>query len=130
MISSVQSNLQWFNRYVQLVQLLSQNQLDTTRPASDLRQYIARTSEEVSDPRRQAYAREQAAQEQVNGRFGQYIRGLDQYRNPFDRRIVELPSGYGAIWANTLGEYVLSDDPSFDPNLGTDRTWKRVPPNR
>lgn len=39
---------------------------------------------------------------------------------------VELPSGYGNAWTNGLGEYVLSDEPGFDPNRGSDQDWRKI----
>jgi hypothetical protein len=33
------------------------------------------------------------------------------------KKLVELPCGYGKAWTNNLGEYVLSADPNFNPNL-------------
>jgi hypothetical protein len=30
---------------------------------------------------------------------------------------VELPAGYGHAWANNLGEYIVTEDPTFNPNV-------------
>ena len=66
MIASFQPNLQWFNRYLQLVQLLMQNPLDAKRPVTELTQYVPRTSPEINELIRQAYERQQAARDRVN----------------------------------------------------------------
>jgi hypothetical protein len=48
---------------------------------------------------------------------------VDEYRNPFEGRSVELPSGYRSALANALGEYIMSDNPSFNPNIGSQQ-WR------
>jgi hypothetical protein len=42
---------------------------------------------------------------------------VDAFIDPHSQKLVELPCGYGQAWANNLGEYVLSADPNFNPNL-------------
>ncbi len=34
------------------------------------------------------------------------------------------------LWVNALGEYVLSNDVSFDPNIGSNLHWQRMPKQR
>jgi hypothetical protein len=126
MVASIKPNLEWFNRYRQLVQMLVQNQLRQIRQVGELSRYISQTSSEISELSRQAYENRQASQERINQQFSQYIRGVDEYRNPFDNRPVELPSGYREAWVNPSGEYVLSDDPNFDPNIGSTANWQRM----
>ncbi len=55
MIASLRPNMPWFNRYLQLVQMLAQNQLEQTGRVGELSRYIARTNDEINDLRRQAY---------------------------------------------------------------------------
>jgi len=129
MINSFRPNLQWFNRYVQLVQVLMQNQLDTTQPLSELIRFVAATSPEVNDVRRQSYERQQAIQDRINFHFAQLVRGLEEYRNPFDGALLQLPSGYQALWAHPLGDLALSDDPAFNPNSSLAKDWQRLEKN-
>ena len=58
-------------------------------------------------------------------KFDKYIRGVDQYR--FDDRSVELPSGYCYAWGNANGDYVLSDNANFNPNVGGTLQWTALP---
>jgi hypothetical protein len=58
--------------------------------------------------------------------FSNSILGLDSYRNPIDGSTVELPSGYSSVWANSLGEYVLSDSPSYNPNAESNLNWQQM----
>lgn len=65
-----------------------------------------------------------ALSERLANSFSQAIRGVDEYFNPFEERPVELPGGYGQAWANSLGEYIVSDDPNFNPNIGSNLNWQ------
>jgi len=126
MAASFRPNLQWFNKYVQLVDVLVKAQLQQTRQVGELSRYIARTSEEISDIRRQAYENRQASQDRISANFSQYIRGVDEYRSPGENRTVELPSGFKQAWSNPLGEYIVSDDANFNPNIGSNSHWERL----
>jgi hypothetical protein len=37
---------------------------------------------------------------------------------------VELPSGYNHAWSNNNGEYIVSDNPNFNPNVGSNLDWQ------
>ena len=51
---------------------------------------------------------------------------MDKYYNPLEGKEVELPTGYGNAWTNNLGEYVLSEDPNFNPNVGSNLNWQQI----
>jgi len=125
-ISSLRPNLQWFNRYVQLVQVLSQTQTDPTRRLGDLSQYVARTSDEMSEPRRQLYQKQQAAQDKINAAIAGFVPGLQEYQNPSDKRSIQLPAGYRDVWASASGEFLLSDDAGLNPNSASSVKWQKL----
>ena len=43
---------------------------------------------------------------------------------------VELPSQYEHAWANSQGEYIVTDSANFNPNVDTDSTlnWEPLQP--
>jgi hypothetical protein len=59
--------------------------------------------------------------------FGQYLRGVDSWTDA-DGNKVELTSGYSNAWSKGDGTYLLSNDPSFNPNveLGDTQNWDRL----
>ena len=61
--------------------------------------------------------------DRLSTQFSQYMRGVDEYKDPNLGGSVELPSGYQQAWSNPLGEYWLTDDPNFDPNRDANGTW-------
>jgi hypothetical protein len=126
MINSTQINLEWYNKYVQLVQVLTQAQMNQIRAAGDLSRYISRTSSEISDMMRQSYEQRQASQDRINENWSQYMRGVDEYYNPAEQRAVELPSGYKNAWVNGSGEYIVSDRLDFNPAVELEGNWQKL----
>jgi hypothetical protein len=46
---------------------------------------------------------------------------------PAPEPAVELQPGFDNAWSNGVGEYVLSDQPGFDPNtVFTNQSWTRM----
>jgi hypothetical protein len=75
---------------------------------------------------RQAWENYQVSSDRINRQFSEYVRGVETYQNPYESRSVELPSGYQDVWANAKGEYILSDSPNFNPNVGSTQNWQRL----
>lgn len=121
---SEKMNIEWLNRYLQVRQQMIQNQMEASNRAVQLSQYLSHINNQISDTIRRSYEQRQAAMDRAVAKFDQYIRGVDEYRNPFEGRSIELPSGYRNAWANSLGEYILSDDPNLNPNIGSNQQWR------
>jgi hypothetical protein len=124
---SARLNLRWFARYQQLTQMLTQNQMEASNRAVELSRYLARTNAQITSTIRQSYESHQAAMDRINERFDNYIRGVNDYRDPNSGSVVQLPSGYGEAWSNSNGEYLLSNDPNFNPNTKSTQNWQRLP---
>lgn len=114
-------NIQWLNLYTQVQQIMIRNQMEASNRAVELSRYLSQTNRQISDGIRRSYEMRQQATDRAAAKFDQYIRGVDQYH--FQGRSVELPSGYRNAWGNANGDYVLSDNPNFNPNVGATRQW-------
>lgn len=124
--NSLRTNPDWFNRYSQVIEVLAQIQIQNIRAVGRVSEIISRTSDEISEMSMQAYNNRQAVQDRVADNFSRYIRGVDAYYDPIEERSVELPSGHQDAWSNPLGEFILSDNPNFDPNVGSNLHWQRM----
>ena len=69
---------------------------------------------------------EWATMDRINRNFSEYIRGVETYTNPFESTQIQLPSGYNDAWVNARGEYLLSNDSNFNPNIGDNADWRRM----
>lgn len=129
-VRSFRLNPQWYGRYLQVSQFLIQNQIQQIQHIGQLSRIISQTSDQISDMIMDSYYQRQATMDRLAEQFSQAIRGVNEYYNPFEDRPVELPGGYNYAWANALGEYILTDDPNFNPNLGSNLTWQQMEQKR
>ncbi|MCR4407769.1 MAG: hypothetical protein NUW24_12755 [Anaerolineae bacterium] len=124
MVRSVRLNPQWYNRYMQVSQYLIQNQIQQIQHVGQISRIISQTSDQISDMIMDSYYQRQQTMDRLSTSFSQAIRGVDGYYDPVEPREVELPGGYERAWTNSLGEYILSNDPNFDPNVGSNLNWQ------
>jgi hypothetical protein len=127
--ASVRVSRLWFAHVLQVREAWIQNQMQAIRNAAELSRYIARTSNEISDMQQQAWENRQASEDRSARAFSEYIRGVETYRDPYAGREVQLPTGYSDVWASRDGEYILANDPNFDPNVSARGTWQRIDPS-
>ena len=128
--SSTRINLQWFNAYLQVWEMWKANVMQSIQNAGHLSRYIAGINNQITATNRQAWEQQQASYDRTSRRFSEYIRGVDTYHNPATNQPVQLPGGYGRAWTNALGEYIVSDSSSYNPNIGSSTNWQalqRVP---
>lgn len=123
---SFRLNPQWFNKYNQVIEYLAQMQIKRIRHIGEISRIISQTHREISDSMLQSYYQRQAVHDKIADNFSQYIRGVDKYYNPIEQKNVELPSGYNNVWTNPSGEYILTDNPNYNPNVGSTRNWQRI----
>jgi hypothetical protein len=81
-------------------------------------------SDEVSQDNLKSWEDRQAVNDKIVDDFTHGILGVDKYYDPIAEKTVELPSGYNNVWTNSLGEYVLADDPGYNPNIGSNLNWQ------
>jgi hypothetical protein len=62
--------------------------------------------------------------------FGQdqLIRGVQTFRNPETGATFELSNLHDHAWLNGGNEYIMSDDPNFNPNGKLDGNWSSLQP--
>ena len=58
----------------------------------------------------------------------QNLRDVQTYRDPSTGRTFELSNQYGHAWLNGSNQYVMSDDPSFNPNSALTGSWDELQP--
>ena len=56
----------------------------------------------------------------------QNIRGVQTFRDPSTGHTMELSNQYDHAWLNGANEYVMSDDPNFNPNTHLSGSWNQL----
>lgn len=120
--NSFRIDLDWYNKYSQLVATLIQGEIREIRAVGEFSRRWAEMSDDISRDRQKSWEDLQARQDEMNRRYSQYQRGLQDYRDADGNR-VELPSGYNHAWASRGEEFIVTDNPNFNPNVELDGTW-------
>lgn len=130
MIFSFKINPQWFAKVVntkeQMVQRISRGIKATGR----IGEMIARAGSDMRADQQSDWERRQRVNERIVRNFSDNIRGVQRYNDPYTGKEVELPSEYGYAWANNLGEYITTDSPGYNPNIGSNLHWQQIEPAR
>jgi hypothetical protein len=120
------TDVNWLNKYNQVVNYLIQQQIQQIENLGRLSDIVSQTSNEISDANFEAWEQSQSVKDQLANDFSDSILGIQSYRNPIDGSTVDLPSGYSSAWTNSLGEYVLSDSASYNPNTESNLNWQQL----
>ena len=56
----------------------------------------------------------------------QNIRGVQTFRDPSTGHTMELSNQYDHAWLNGSNDYVMSDDPNFNPNGKLNGNWNSL----
>jgi hypothetical protein len=124
MITSFQVNPQWYAAYKSIIQTLAQQQIQRIRHIGQIGQIYAQTGREIREQNLRDWYQHQEVYDRISTDASRTIRGVDAYYDPHRQEVVELPAGYGHAWANNLGEYVLTEDPNFNPNISSNLHWE------
>lgn len=105
--------------------IMAQNLKNSTAYAEAARQYrdwSQRNWQQVTDDRNASVDRRAY---QVRENLG----GVQTYANPFGTTAppVQLPTTYKYYWTDNQGNYLGSDDPSVNPNIGSATEWRQMP---
>lgn len=128
--ASVRLELDWYAGYAQVLDLWRQGQMQSIRDAGELSRRISRNNDAILASMRSSWEARQSAQDRMAREFSEAIRGVETYDQPFEHQSIQLPSGYRDVWVNPRGEYVLSNEAGYDPNVGATQEWRRMQATR
>lgn len=70
------------------------------------------------------------SQDRNNFHFRENLGNVSTFDNPYLSRPVELPTTYSHYWVNRQGQIVGSNDPGYDPRVGSTQDWIPMPRTR
>jgi hypothetical protein len=125
-VSSLRLSQDWFSGYMYVQKLFNDRMHQSISNAKALSDTITRNSAEIRRMYAESYRQHSESQDRISQNFSEYVRGVETYKNPFENRPVQLPSGYNDAWVNSRGEYILSNNANFNPNVGDNIEWRRM----
>lgn len=87
---------------------------------------VTKNAEDIRNIQRQGYENAQRSADRISEQRSQTMRGVETYRNPSTGDTVELSNQYGQAWVNNRGEYLLSDQPGFNPSVTLKEDWRAL----
>jgi len=120
-VSTYRVGQEWQARVTQNALQLQQIELKGIRDRSAI---VSKNADDIANIRRQQYENQQKSEDHISAQYSEYQRGVETYRNPSTGETVELSNQYGNAWVNNRGEYLLSDQASFDPSVVLKEDWK------
>jgi hypothetical protein len=106
------------------MQQMAADQRRNLQRLGDLSHSISQASDSIMD----GYWARSAAQDRMHDNWTEAFRGVQSYNDPTSDYSPQLPGGYDHAWGNGLGEYIVSNDNLFDPNLYSNNNWQELQP--
>jgi hypothetical protein len=126
MLNSFKFNIYWFNCYRQLVQANTQYVMQNINNAGEISRIIRNAFQSVSETVKRSYEAQQASYDRVFKGISESIRGVNSYYDPYKGYNVQIPNGYRYVYSNPLGEYIVTDNPNYNPNVGSNLNWTNL----
>ena len=89
-------------------------------------QMVAAFQKHVADVINGVTANAMAGANQAAFGEDQIIRGVQTFRDPTTGNTMELSNQYDHAWLNGQNEYIMSDDPNFNPNGQLNGDWNQL----
>ncbi len=130
MVYSFKVNPRWFAKVVNVKELLVKRYIQGIKAIGKMGSIVAQSGSQMREEQQRDWERRQEVKDRIAQNFSDNIRGVERYNDPHSGKEVELPSGYGNAWSNNLGEYIITDSPSYNPNVGSNLHWEQMTPAR
>jgi hypothetical protein len=124
-MDSRKDNPVWGENVLKLSAMITRDQLRHQQAIFNRMQQLSRTQSEIGDMIMDSYQKRNQAYDRIFDNYSQSIRGVDSYTDPINNWKVEVPTGYDNAWTNG-SDYVISEDPGFNPNIGSTQDWQQM----
>lgn len=125
--SSFRVNPRWYAKYSNIIVYLAQQQITRIRSIGEFSRMLSSMSDQMREENLAQFEARGEVYDRVSQQFSDNTLGIDRYYDPHEGREVELPSGYNYAWSNNNGEYIVTDNPDMNPNIGSNLHWELMP---
>jgi hypothetical protein len=124
--SSFKLNPKWYAKYSNVIEYLAQQQITKINSIGEMSRMLSQVSDQMTPAQETQFENRSSVYDEVSEKFSANTLGIDRYYDPYEERQVELPSGYNHAWCNNNGEYVVTDNPNYNPNVGSNLNWQEL----
>lgn len=125
--SSFKLNPKWYAKYTNVIEYLAQQQIRQIKSIGEFSRMLSQVSDQIRTDQLEQFESRGKVYDKVSEKFSDNTLGIDRYFDPYEGHEVELPSGYNHAWCNNNGEYVVTDNPNYNPNVGSNLNWQELP---
>jgi hypothetical protein len=122
--SSFKLNPKWYAKYSNVIEYMARQKITQIKSVGEFSRMLSQISDKISEEKMQQFKANSDVYDRVSQKFSDNTLGIDRYYDPYEGKEVELPSGYNQAWSNNNGEYIMSDNPNFNPNVGSNLNWE------
>jgi hypothetical protein len=126
MLGSIRGNPQWNSMVAGVKQNMGRIHQNGVAQRNKIKSDMENTQTNAINAR---YQQISDAENKQSEEFAQTQRGLEWYTDPNTHEKVEMSYGYRHSWTNGNGEYILNDDPNFNPGKAFNGTWTQLERN-
>ncbi len=124
--SSFKLNPKWYAKYSNVIEYLAQQQITRIKSVGEFSRMLSQMSDKMRTEQQEQFDNRSSVYDKVAEKFSDNTLGIDRYYDPYEERQVELPSGFNHAWCNNNGEYVVTDNPNYNPNVGSNLNWSQL----
>lgn len=121
--SSFKLNPQWYAKYSNVIEYMARQKITQIQSIGEFSRMLSSMSDKISRENMELFEARGDVYDKVSQKFSDNTLGIDRYSDPHSGGEVELPSGYNHAWCNNNGEYILIDNPNFNPNENSNLHW-------
>lgn len=125
-IQSIRVTLPWYAQLEEVRKVFSQGRLKSQEDFARFQQSWKVYQAQAQESHRKVWEERAASQDRQNAARREILGGVETYKNPYEARTLELPTGYRDCWVNAQGTVLLSNDAAYDPRPGSTHEWKRM----
>ncbi|GIX46664.1 MAG: hypothetical protein KatS3mg131_0875 [Candidatus Tectimicrobiota bacterium] len=123
-MASVRVNPVWEQAMVQLIASVN---MGISLAAGERARIWNQAMNQIGELRVRTWQQSQETLSRVSQSWSRALRGVDGYLDPITQQTVDLPTGYKNAWSNGMGDYILTPDPGFNPNVELRQgNWQRM----
>ena len=123
---SLRVNPAWIDAVARVSDMACRQQINHINQIGQLSRYIVQTYNDISNLSMSSWQYKMQSDDRVDRQWGEYMRGVNTWYDPYRGVEVQFPNTYRYGWVNSLGEYVFTDSASYNPNVGDNRSWSRM----
>jgi hypothetical protein len=129
---SIVPNIQWYNKLYQFTESANRQRIKEIQAAAERSRIFAQMTDEVNEQRKEQFENYQKSTSEQALAFDQYIRDVTPFSTP-NGPPVELPNAYSNAWQGTNGQYIMTNDPTYNPAADPNNNqfgWTQLTPQR